>query len=65
MAARIIVSVKEAGSLSRALKNWKRKSFFILKELKERKQFKKKSEKKREARAKAIDRDQYLINQEK
>lgn len=54
MGERIKVDIKKEGSLVKALKVWKKKSIFIVKELKERKEYIKPSFKKREQKRKAI-----------
>jgi ribosomal protein S21 len=54
MAERIIVTVGDGSKLNGALKTWKQKSRFITEELRNRKEFKKNSVKKREQKLKAI-----------
>jgi hypothetical protein len=63
MAERIIVSVTES-SLNGALKIWKQKSRFITNELRDRKEFKKKSVKKREQKLKAIHVEKFKKGEE-
>jgi len=59
MAERIIVQVSDGSKLNGALKAWKQKSRFITEELRNRKEFKKASVKKREQKLKAIHKEKY------
>lgn len=60
MAKRIIVNVKNAKSLNNALKEWKRRNYFLVKELRSKKEYEKPSDKKRKALKKRIRTDRYL-----
>lgn len=59
MAERIIVTVGDGSKLNGALKIWKQKSRFITEELRNRKEFKKSSVKKREQKLKAIYKERF------
>lgn len=63
MSVRIISEVKN-GNINFALKEWKRKNFYITKELKERREFEKPSAKKREVKKNAIYKNKYIDSQE-
>lgn len=59
-----IVSVVKNGNITHAIKEWKKKSFYLIKELKERRSFEKPSVKKRTIKKAAIHKNGYRIQEE-
>jgi small subunit ribosomal protein S21 len=60
MAERIVVKISDGSKLNSALKIWKQKSKYIVKELKQRKEFQKPSAQRREQLSKAIRKEKFI-----